>query len=648
MFQKILTSFSVTFLIILSTSLSNAQIPVLQIWELQGSGITSPWQNFSVSTQNNIITGVGLNVFFIQTPDDRVDQDSLTSNGITVQVVGSMPNLSIGMEVSVTGLIREINGNTVIRVSSNDIVIESSNNTLPRAVIFDENFPSTTPKAVPDLERVEGMIVQFDAIICGPNLGGEVVPITTQKSRPFREPGIIFPGLNNLPVWDGNPEVFLFEPAGLNAPNNRFLNAEMTVSATAIITQFLDIYLSYPTTYELFGSSKIQSVRNKEENELTIGSLNTLLLFPDEEDYRARIQKLARYILQILQAPAILALQEVGGTVVLDDLAAEISRQDNNQHYQSFLIPGNGNLQLGYLVESTLQVKSVTQLGKNDFLSIGGVLHDRPPLLLEVALSTAPETVLKVLNVHLRSLIGIEGNNANFVRQKRFEQSVSVAQMVQARREDNLVIVGDFNAFEFSDGYVDVVNQIAGQPSLGAQFQPSNIVQPALINQVLSLPEEERYSFVFQGNAQLLDQCLSTELMDFDIKGFEFGRANADNSIAYASNEFLLERTSDHDGFVLFLEPKNTIVSSNNFSKKNTIELIYSNPMSQDRKISFMIHPQSNSQFKLINLQGQVILQQAFDFNQMEAIIPATIPPGIYFISVETEKESTLEKLVIH
>jgi hypothetical protein len=208
-------------------------------------------------------------------------------------------------------------------------------------------------------------------------------------------------------------------------------------------------------------------------------------------------------------------------------------------------------------------VNSVTQVGLYTTLSLdGSLLNDRPPLVLEgdyVANGAAfPVTVI---GVHGRSLSGIEGtsDSANRVRQKRLEQALELAQYIQgiqaadpARR---IVVTGDFNAFEFSDGYVDVVGVISGDLDPNGAIQPghADLVTPDLVNHVKALPGAERYSFVFGGSAQTLDQMLTTaNLADF-VRGFSFTRGNADAPEARQADPATPLRTADHDAAVLFL-----------------------------------------------------------------------------------------------
>ena len=89
----------------------------------------------------------------------------------------------------------------------------------------------------------------------------------------------------------------------------------------------------------------------------------------------------------------------------------------------------------------------------------------------------------------------------------------------------NVVVIGDFNAFEFSDGFVDAVGHIRGvfDPA-DSLLSGADLVDPDLMNQVFSLPEGERYSFIFRGNSQVLDHALTSMPLDLRMRGLQYAR----------------------------------------------------------------------------------------------------------------------------
>jgi predicted extracellular nuclease len=320
-------------------------------------------------------------------------------------------------------------------------------------------------------------------------------------------------------------------------------------------------------------------VREKNKKEVSIGSLNLFRLFDDfddapitnalgetindqvvsSEEYQRRLTKIARFVVNEMKTPDVLAVQEVEKLGVLEDLADAISILDKKSKYRAFLSEGNdiGSIDVGFLVRKKTKVRSVTQLGAAETFietSTGrlDLLHDRPPLLLEIK---SHDFEMYVMVVHNRSLGGITTAR---VQQKRFEQAQSIARMVQELQseelEAGLVVIGDFNAFEFTDSYVDAVGQISGffNPADNL-LSGADLVDPDLMNQVLLLPENERYSFVFRGNAQTLDHALTNQVLDLRVRGLQFARGNADAAVDLINDEASPLRVSDHDGLVLFV-----------------------------------------------------------------------------------------------
>jgi hypothetical protein len=163
-----------------------------------------------------------------------------------------------------------------------------------------------------------------------------------------------------------------------------------------------------------------------------------------------------------------------------------------------------------------------------------------------------------VINVHQRSLSGIDGSDGARIRAKRHEQALRLSRYLDALQDATptlrLVVIGDFNAFEFTDGYVDVMGQVTGRPDpAGALVPATDEVSADLVNQTLNLPSGERYSFVFDGTAQSLDHALTSQSVNPWVRGVQHSRGNADAPVAFDDDPTTPLRTSDHDGTVVFL-----------------------------------------------------------------------------------------------
>ncbi len=626
--------------------LSYGQIPNLSIGEIQGSTTESPYNGQRVSTPNNVITAVIDDGFFIQSPGNRHDNDPQTSDGIKV-FTGTRPSFTPTNVVTVTGTISEENGLTQFRGNDLEILLTAGIVPLPDPIELNESFPAPDSVVVPDLERVEGMLVHFTALVSSPSNGDELVALTTQSSRPFREPGIRFPGQPGLPLWDGNPEIFWLDPDGLGQRPESFLNTSMTVQTTALLTQAGRRYFALPTAdYEVQPAPIIRQIRDKQQNEWTVGSLNLFQFWRQSDFYRLKRQKLTRYILETMKAPDILAVQEAGDQQALEELADAIQTSDNNVQYDVYYSSGNGDIHVAFLVKAFLDVIAFEQFEKQTIFG-DAPLFDRPPLSIKVQLAPSSPTVLRVLNLHLRSLLDIENpTKSNFVRGKRFEQSKAIANLLQSIREENLMVVGDFNAFEFSDGYVDVVNQITGQPSLGAEFPVEQIVQPALINHTGQLLPEERYSFNFQGNSELLDHCLSNDLKGIDVTEVQFARGNADAAFDWAGVSTSPLRSSDHDGMVAFLKMEATSSTPND---KEVIGLRLTNPLPSYAPIQIEKPSGLLIEARIINIFGQIILREWIPrgVEQYEITLEPSLPAGTYWIEVHGEEQRIIKSFSV-
>ncbi|QKK01361.1 MAG: DUF11 domain-containing protein [Pseudomonadota bacterium] len=607
---------------------SNADIdfvPELRdIHEIQGEGLRSPFAPVSgndpgtvVRTEHNIVTALAGNGFFIQMPDDRDSSDlPLASRGLFV-FTGSAPAVAVGDQVHVTGAVAEFHDFSQI-ANPDSVEVIASGQPLPLPVVYDANTPSPDP-AVPscginNFECFEGMRISVPGgLITAPNqrFGSDPVAeafLTATGMRAVRGPGVAYPGLGaacpTCPVWSGAPEVFEidFDRLGLTNPT---VAAGTTVSATGVLGFEFSGYELWPTDYAL-GAAPALPVAAPQAgvDELSIGSLNALDLFDSQLDgprpipacgagyiandrevlspaeYATKLDKLAATIVEALNAPDVLALQEVESESTLQDLADQVGILTAGALvYTPYLLPGNdrGNINNGFLVNTDrVAVDAVTQLGADECLSLDDTpLHDRPPLLLEARFIAGGDSwPFVVMNNHLRSLGGIDSSART--RLKRHEQAQSVAASVQALQQADpllpIVLVGDKNAFQFSDGYVDVIGLIRGLANPAENFvnienagtpgfDPDNRVSPPLVSPLDSLPAGQRYSFIFRGVSQVLDHALLSRAASWYFSDFGYMRGNADYWVGFGDDDSTLARSSDHDGLVVVLAPGRDIDS---------------------------------------------------------------------------------------
>ncbi len=599
-----------------------------EIYQIQGSGAASPLVNETVRTLGNIVTVMGPQGFFMQTPDVRDDGVLATSNGIYV-FTGSDPattfNLAVGDEIDLRGRVVEFFDFTQFSNTSPalEISIVGGSRPLPTAVVFDETLPSRDPsnpscgEIVPgniklnNFECFEAMLIEVpEGVMSTGNqrfssdLFAEV-NVTAGPRRELRESGVRFPGINpadypgidtsGIPVWSGAPHIFELDFDKLDPVlEGTALTAGTRFSAMGALGFEFSDYELWPNEVNLLDINPIPGpvLEPRDARELRIATLNVLNLFDDVDDgngedilttqqYQDKLNRLSSYIINVLRAPDVIAVQEVEGNRALQALAARINSVSfGTAPYQQFIFSTTNDprfIRNGYLVRSDRVLSAVVEeLGRLETITVcsGGltscVKHDRPPLLLTGVFVGGDDNLpFAVLNVHNRSLSGIDGvgSGPDRVRFKRFAQAQSIADMAQefqtnpANASTPLVVTGDFNAFEFTDGYTDLVGAISGSyldSENLLKLDGPQIVDPPLENALLRLPEEQRYTFTFftERVGQTLDHALMSTVASSMAIRYEMGRGNADAAVEFGNNPPPGQRelrSSDHDGAVLSL-----------------------------------------------------------------------------------------------
>ena len=81
-----------------------------------------------------------------------------------------------------------------------------------------------------------------------------------------------------------------------------------------------------------------------------------------------------------------------------------------------------------------------------------------------------------------------------------------------------LVSLGDYNAYQFNDGYTDPIAVLKGQPTPDEQVVVDgspDLVDPNYLNLTDSLPASERYSFILRERRRRWTTCWSTPWPQF-------------------------------------------------------------------------------------------------------------------------------------
>lgn len=549
----------------------------LTIAEIQGTPSTqgpdgaSPVAGLTVET-SGIVTAVKINGFFLQM--NPGDGNAQSSDGIFV-FTGAAPTVMVGDAAQVTGEVVEFFGYTEF-TNSPVVQVLSSGNPLPSPVVLDSQFPDPDQPAS-QLEPLEGMLVNItDGLITVPgrlSFGIEIFyAVADGRLRNLRETGIDAPGLPNLPVFDTNPEALRIDVSQLTPGVIGYSQpvAGQRVTATGPLEYaFSEYRLLADSSLSISGSTPAQAIPLPNAGEFTVASFNLEFL---DAGNTIKTQKASKAILQILNAPDILALQEVVDQAALDALKNQIALDDPSVNYTA-VVPADSDgfaQEVAYLIKDTVSNASFSELGLGEtYPNAAGncdpeILHNRPPYVLDATVTPpgGQPYDITVVNLHLRSLSGVDDPvQGDRVRMKRFLIARSLAGHLQTMQmadpSRKILVVGDYNAYPFSDGYVDVAGIIAGQPDfdlIESNTYPE-LMDPQLLDLGQFLPEGERYSFVFGKNAQQLDQMLATDNFGCDISTLLFGRLNANYPEApFETDPSRPERCSDHDPAVVYIQ----------------------------------------------------------------------------------------------
>src|SRR5260370_13409567 len=203
------------------------------------------------------------------------------------------------------------------------------------------------------------------------------------------------------------------------------------------------------------------------------------------------------------------------------------------------------------------------------------ILNARPPLVLRATVTRTGSDVslpVTVIVNHLRSLSGIDDPvDGPRVRVKREAQAEDLAFLIQRFQNNdptvNIMSIGDYNVFQFNDGYVDVLGVVKGNPVPANQVVVApvpGITNPPLTDLVDTASADQRYSYSFNGSAQELDHILINRNLASRLSRYSVARNDADFREFFRNDPNRPERISDHDMPVAyFTVPLATDVSSN-------------------------------------------------------------------------------------
>ena len=560
------------------------------------------------------------NGFFLQSLPADVDADPNTSEGVFVYTNSAPPAAAaVGNVVEVRGYMSEFasggGSNTEICGTPDcaappTVTLLYTGAPLPDPVTIsmaDEVAMQANPNSLA-FEKYEGMRVAAASLTTVAPTQGTVTESSASSSsngvffttltgvaRPFREPGL-GPGdpLPTgspccVPVFDGNLELIRVDSDGqvgasrIDVTSNQQIDGMFGVLDYS--TGFYTILPDAASETSLVVSAPMTAVPvpAPEAHEVTVGSFNLERFYDDDSStpsgatlttaaFKKRLAKASLAIRNVLHMPDILAIEEMNNLTTLQTLAATISSDavtagQPDPQYDAYLETGNDPsfINVAFLVKkSRIDVLSVTQYGKdatflNPTTGQMDLVNDRPPLVLKGTVKASGQEVsipLTVIANHLRSLSGVNDPVDGRVRAKREAGAEFLAGLIQDMQSDNIISVGDYNAYQFSDGYVDVMGAIMGTPAPADQVvvaSPVDLVTPHLTDLESLVGADQRYSYTFDGSAQTLDHFLVNANALSLITRFAYGRMDGDFPEVYRNDGTRPERISDHDPGVAYV-----------------------------------------------------------------------------------------------
>ncbi|MBL8214691.1 MAG: endonuclease/exonuclease/phosphatase family protein [Bryobacterales bacterium] len=559
------------------------------ISQVQGPTSTSPIVG-RVVVVDGVVTANKFNGFFVQEPDADSDGNPETSEAIFV-FTNNANGPAVGSLVCVTGTVTEFatSFSTLTQLTNARTQVMRGGVPLPAPIVLTSEFPHPDG-GLDQLERWESMRITAPAFTAASGTtesnfeNAAFYAVVQGMLSPFREPGIQAPRgvpsgstktIPPIPLFDSNPELVRIDLRGQNQASGPAVTAGQTVRNVVGVLDFnsrgFEIAQDVGVSAEISGPAQYRTVPAATANEITMGHMG----LRNYTGAAAQQAKAVRVVRDVLRYPDLLGVTEVSTPAALEGLRDALNAGDSGLRYEAFLGTTGGSQNVGFLVKtSRISITTVPQqiLEASMFVDpadgISKRLHDRAPLLLQ---ARAGDFTFTAVMVHLRSLIDVESevpaslqNNVTEgqrTRMKRRAAAEDLARYLQQRQladpDERIFVMGDFNAFPFNDGYVDVLGTITGDPVAEHDVVEASgdLVNPNFVNLVATakVAEEERYSYIFDGSRQVLDHILASQNAAGFVSRLVYARVNAWFPEQLASESTRPERLSDHDPALIYV-----------------------------------------------------------------------------------------------
>lgn len=565
-----------------------SEVAGLEIHDIQGAEHLSPYAGDRALDVPGVVTVLSDNGFWMQSgaPDD----DVATSEGIFV-FTDDAPAAQVGDSVTVTGDVEEFRPGgdsdnlTTTELSDAEVSVDGPATSVPQpqlvgpggrvppAEVIDDdadgNVETTgsfdaAEDGIDFYESMEGMLVGINqAEVVGPTSRFGELPVVPEGSQ-LRTPrgGIL------IRSRDFNPERVLLDDVLADTPTANTGDVLAGTTAGVLDYSFSNFKLLVTETPTVLpGDLPRETTRDDRGNQLSVASYNVENL--DPTDPVEQFDALAAQIVDNLAAPDIVGLEEVqdndgatdSGTTAANRTLRlltkaivraggpsyqfrQIDPVDNQEGGQ----PG-GNIRVAFLfkegsglrfvdrgVPSSTQGTAVFDGKRAHITRSPGRINpsspawedSRVPLVGEFRWRGKP---LFVIANHFSSkggdepLFGPSQPPMRSSEDKRHLQAQEVRSFVdelfRAQRNARVAVLGDINDFQFSE----TVEILVGSGKTELKDLPR------------TLPRDERYSYVFEGNSQVLDHILLSRSLVNQRFAYDIVHVNAE----YA------DQVSDHD-----------------------------------------------------------------------------------------------------
>ncbi|MGW1551028.1 lamin tail domain-containing protein, partial [Streptomyces sp. NPDC002346] len=534
----------------------------VRVHDIQGTTRVSPLNGQSVTGVPGIVTAVrttGSRGFWIQ--DATPDADARTSEGVFVYTGSTAPSVAVGDSVLVSGKVDEYYPSTttqsITEITAPRVTVLSSGNTLPAPVVLDATsvpdayVPSAGGGSVDALaldpatyaldlyESLEGARVQIaDTRVTGATTAYDEVWVTVKPNEnPTRRGGTLYSSYTDQNT--GRIKVMSLDTT------RPFPVANVGDELSGTTTGVMD--------YASFGGYNLQATelgtltdhhlrrevtRKQRDKELAVATYNVENL--DALDEQAKFDTLAAGVAVSLSSPDIVSLEEiqddngavndgtVGSEATLKRFTDAIVAAGGPQYAWRYIAPVDGkdggepggNIRNVFLFnpervdfvdraggDATTPVTAVkTKKGVTLSASPGRIAptndawaDSRKPLVGEFRFHGKP---VFVIGNHFTSKGGDQPLHGRYQEPKRSSETKRVKQatevntfvtsLLAADKSARVITLGDLNDFAFS-------------PTMDA-LTDGQVLKPL----ITTLPEDEQYSYVYEGNSQTLDHILTS------------------------------------------------------------------------------------------------------------------------------------------